>query len=94
MKHLISEKGIAVLSAIDVGLCPKTEEGYETDIFEKFWEKFMDGLVEQRTNGRKDFGNLGDKITGKSTNNRDKNLKIPVTSFVFALIGFLIGFFF
>ncbi len=44
----ITHKGIAVVSAIQSGLCPKIEGGWDTDAFEKFWEKYKSDLKEYR----------------------------------------------
>lgn len=36
----ITMKGRAFIDAIETGLCPKVKGGYDTDTFEKFWERF------------------------------------------------------
>lgn len=36
----ITPKGIAVLAAIDAGLCPEVDGGYDTEAFEKFWQQY------------------------------------------------------
>ena len=36
----LTEKGEAVLIAIDNGLCIKTEKGFDTLNFERFWEQY------------------------------------------------------
>lgn len=36
----ITTKGIAVVLAIENGLCPKIKGGYDITKFEKFWEAF------------------------------------------------------
>lgn len=45
---LLTHKGLAVISAIQSGLCPKTEEGWDTNGFEKFWAKYQDDLADYR----------------------------------------------
>ena len=42
----ITPKGIAVVDAIDAGLLPKTEDGWDDSAFEVFWEKFSLHLEE------------------------------------------------
>lgn len=38
----ITDKGAAVLAAIDAGLIPETEGGYDIGAFEKFWELYSE----------------------------------------------------
>lgn len=42
--YTLSEKGIAILAAVDSGLMPKIKvgevEGYDDELFLKFWEQF------------------------------------------------------
>ncbi len=45
---LLSHKGVAVISAIQSGLCPEVEGGWDTDDFEKFWTKYQADLEEYR----------------------------------------------
>ena len=40
-----NEKGCALLAAIDAGLIPETEAGYDTAKFEKFWTLYITNLV-------------------------------------------------
>ena len=42
MKRLsvITEKGYALMAAIDAGLLEETEDGWNTEKFEKFWAQF------------------------------------------------------
>ena len=42
MKRLsvITEKGYALMAAIDAGLLEETEDGWNTEKFEKFWTQF------------------------------------------------------
>lgn len=42
----ITPKGIAVIDAIDAGLLPETEDGWDDSAFEVFWEKFSTHLEE------------------------------------------------
>lgn len=39
-KHKLTEKGKAYYLACKHGLCPKTEDGYDTTNFDKFWEEY------------------------------------------------------
>ena len=41
-----NEKGCALLAAIDAGLIPETEAGYDTARFDEFWKLFVANLVE------------------------------------------------
>ena len=45
---LLSHKGVAVISAIQSGLCLEVEGGWDTDDFEKFWGKYQINLQEYR----------------------------------------------
>lgn len=38
----VTDKGIALLAAIEAGLIPKTEDKYDTEPFEKFWEIYSE----------------------------------------------------
>lgn len=40
-----TEKGCALLAAIDSGLIPEQNGGYDTAPFEKFWSSYMDHLA-------------------------------------------------
>ena len=40
-----TEKGCALLAAIDTGLIPKTATGYDTAKFDEFWKRYVDNLV-------------------------------------------------
>lgn len=44
---LVSAKGIALVAAVESGLVKETPDGqsYDTELFEKFWEKFTMDLV-------------------------------------------------
>ena len=42
----ISAKGLALLCAIDAGLCPEIEDGYDIEAFEHFWAKYEADLAE------------------------------------------------
>lgn len=44
---LVSAKGIALVAAVESGLVKEAEDGqsYDTELFEKFWEKFTMDLV-------------------------------------------------
>lgn len=44
----ITPKGLAQIAAIESGLCPEVEGGYDTDAFDKFWGAYQDEL---RKNG-------------------------------------------
>ena len=94
MKAKISEKGVAALAAINAGICPKNLNGYDMSNFEKFWNSFIDGLLKQRANGRNDFGNLGDKISGCNAYKSIDKFKSMLFTFIAIFFGFLIGFFF
>ena len=43
----ISEKGKAVLIAIECGLCPKTQDGYDDRAFNLFWDRYAKTLHKQ-----------------------------------------------
>ena len=40
----ITEKGRAILLAIECGLCPEVEGGYNDEAFDLFWELYMKKL--------------------------------------------------
>lgn len=40
MEHRITLKGIAVVQAVEAGLCPEAEDGYDDSAFLKFWDTF------------------------------------------------------
>ena len=40
-KYKLTEKEKAYCLAFKYGLCPKTEDGYDTTNFDKFWEEFV-----------------------------------------------------
>lgn len=42
---MITDKGIALLAAIDAGLCKKTDKGYDITEFTKFWELYQKDLA-------------------------------------------------
>jgi hypothetical protein len=44
MKYGLSAKGTAFLTAIECGLIPETDDGYEDEKFSEFWEKSMKRL--------------------------------------------------
>ena len=48
MEPTISDKGIAVLAAIESGLISKTADGADTCKFEKFWSLYHEGLSKHR----------------------------------------------
>lgn len=54
----ITTKGIALLAAIEAGICPKVDEGYNTDAFELFWSKFETELAKKRENGSHNAQNM------------------------------------
>ena len=45
---MISEKGIAVLAAIEAGLVHPTGNGHATDNFEQFWSLYQESLAKHR----------------------------------------------
>lgn len=43
----ITPKGLAVISAVQNGLAPAVEGGYDTDNFERFWKQLEEDLLKQ-----------------------------------------------
>ena len=41
-----NEKGCALLAAIDSGIIPETESGYDTARFDKFWSLYLRTLAQ------------------------------------------------
>ena len=41
-----NEKGCALLAAIDAGIIPETESGYDTARFDKFWSLYLRNLAQ------------------------------------------------
>lgn len=46
----LTQKGIAIVAAIESGLLPKTDNGWDDTAFEKFWEKYEKMLAEYYKN--------------------------------------------
>lgn len=38
----VTDKGVALLAAIEAGLVPQAEDGYDIEPFEKFWEIYSE----------------------------------------------------
>ena len=47
-KIRLTEKGLAVLAAIECGLCPKVEGGYNTEKFDEFWDLYEKMLADYK----------------------------------------------
>lgn len=43
--YFATDKGCALLAAIDAGLIPKTEGGRDVETFEKFWEIYSESSL-------------------------------------------------
>mgnify|MGYP005772437537 CR=1 FL=1 len=46
-KPILTPKGIATICAIDSGLLPKVDGGWDDTAFNKFWEQFEKVMIEQ-----------------------------------------------
>lgn len=67
-KMQLTDKGLAVVLAIENGLCPRTDDGWDITRFEKFWDEYQKQLTENQ-------------VTNKSENSCDEtanNSKIPI----------------
>lgn len=56
MKAILNLKGCALLAAIDAGLLPKIDGGWDDQAFEQFWRNFMDNLrkADEKLNNQDD----------------------------------------
>lgn len=48
MKYEITDKGLAVIAAIESGLMPEVEGGWDDTKFNEFWEKYQSSLHERK----------------------------------------------
>lgn len=96
-----AEKSLALLAAINAGLCPRTGAGYGLDRFERFWAAYAEASAESRKkelqklrNAARDTRKMLDQqceqCTQKPTHERSPNLGLAVYSILGGLLGALL----
>ena len=91
--YCLSAKACALLAAVEAGLCPRVEGGWDTDAFERFWEIYQDKLSKQ---GRKESDDSGEVLHEKTQNKRDKrhDRRYYRDLVLKSLLAFVLGLFF
>ena len=82
MDYKVTKKGLALLAAIETGLVPKSEDGYEIGSFSKFWEAYENLLAE---NAKKPFSKQSQNKSYKRRNNAEYLKFCLLAAFGFAL---------
>ena len=87
----ISDKGIAVRAAIECGLIPKAEKGFDTSQFEKFWSLYHEDLAKHRSYQINDLAKVLNKERQDRASDcayyRSKYRCITISSLVGAFLG-------
>ena len=88
---VVSNKGIALLAAVDAGLLTLTEEGIDTEKFEKFWTEYQTQLDQQQRKQVEYFSGMLQQQRKQSAKNGTENCRINLRTAISAFIGFLLG---
>ena len=88
---VVSNKGIALLAAVDAGLLTLTEEGIDTEKFEKFWTEYQTKLDQQQRKQVEYFSGMLQQQREQSAKNGTENCRINLRTAISAFIGFLLG---
>ena len=64
----VSMKGLAVLAAVDAGILPKVNGGWDDTSFNKFWELFEKSLLEKGFDPFADYIKVLEKKRNRSAN--------------------------
>lgn len=90
----VSDKGLAVLAAIDSGLIPKTETGADISQFETFWSLYQENLAKHRLYQLNDLAKVLDKErqerAGDRAYYRSKYRNLVIGSYIGALLGVIL----
>lgn len=94
----VTDKGTALLAAIDAGLLPETEDGHDTGAFEKFWDIYSEKslrTIEKRLDAaNKNTRNLLemlDKERNQRADDRNYYLASQRRMLFAAFFGFVFG---
>lgn len=89
--YTVSEKGIALLAAIESGLLPMTEEGADDVLFNRFWDIYQKRLQREGGKKRDDLTRMLQQKCEQCAYNRaeyrTKNLRTAISAF----LGYLLG---
>lgn len=90
----VSDKGCAVLAAIDSGLISETETGANTSQFETFWSLYQENLAKHRLYQLNDLAKVLDKErqerAGDRAYYRSKYRDLMIGSYIGALLGVIL----
>ena len=90
----ISDKGLAILAAVDCGLIPKTETGVDTSQFEMFWSLYQENLAKHRLyqldNLAKMLNQERQERAGDRAYYRSKYRNLMIGSYIGALLGVIL----
>ena len=87
----ISDKGIALLAAIDCDLIPKTETGFDTENFERFWSLYHENLAKHRAYQLNDLAKVLEQERQDRANDRNYYRSVYRNRLISALVGLLLG---
>lgn len=88
----LSDKGIALLAAIEAGICPKIENGgHDIATFELFWEIYQEKSLKNRVNTAKYLRKVLYKEGHQTANDRAYQRKRYLKLTICSLGGLLFG---
>lgn len=90
----ISDKGIALLAAIDCDLIPKTETDFDTENFERFWSLYHENLAKHRAYQLNDLAKVLEQERQDRANDctyyRRKYRNLMISSSVGFMLGYIL----
>lgn len=90
-KLVCTEKGCALLAAISTGLLPKSGEGWNVELFERFWAQYTASRDEMRrqeiTYLAEVFHREREKRAQQRANDRRYYLRVAVTAILASIFG-------
>ena len=90
-KLVCAEKGCALLAAISTGLLPKSGEGWNVELFERFWAQYTASRDEMRrqeiTYLTEVFHRESEKRAQQRANDRRYYLRVAVTAILASIFG-------
>lgn len=94
----VTDKGTALLMAIDAGLLPETEKGHDTGAFEKFWEIYsekslrtFENRLDAANKNAHDLLKMLDKERNQRADDRNYYLASQRRMLFAAFFGFVFG---
>lgn len=90
----LTPKAIALLSALNAGMIPEVEEGYDDAQFQAFWNNFEARLTEQGLKIVKDPGPMLNQQRKQRAEEYIKYLKLVLCAFFGSLLTSLLSYLF